>query len=220
MSPVSSLIASPWGYGIYHMLCGLVFFCGINSAVVCNVAYPFIVANGAANEAAVLAGNAPIFATTYGTDTMIWAGGTGATIGLVLLMTFIAKSKYFKTLGRMSVGPGIFNINEPVIFGAPIAFNPIFFIPFVFLPGLLATSTVLLMEAGIIAMPTIGMVPWTLPPGLIGFFMTGGAISTTVWSILIVVITIAVYYPFFRVADKQQYEKELQESKELDNQTI
>ena len=50
--------------------------------------------------------------------------------------------------------------------------------------------------------------------------MTGGAISTTVWSILIVVITIAVYYPFFRVADKQQYEKELQESKELDNQTI
>ena len=220
MSPVSSLIASPWGYGIYHMLCGLVFFCGINSAVVCNVAYQFIVANGAANEAAVLAGNAPIFATTYGTDTMIWAGGTGATIGLVLLMTFIAKSKYFKTLGRMSVGPGIFNINEPVIFGAPIAFNPIFFIPFVFLPGLLATSTVLLMEAGIIAMPTIGMVPWTLPPGLIGFFMTGGAISTTVWSILIVVITIVVYYPFFRVADKQQYEKELQESKELDNQTI
>ena len=69
-------------------------------------------------------------------------------------------------------------------------------------------------------MPTIGMVPWTLPPGLIGFFMTGGAISTTVWSILIVVITIVVYYPFFRVADKQQYEKELQESKELDNQTI
>lgn len=212
MSPVSSLIASPWGYGIYHMLCGLVFFCGINSAVVCNVAYPFIVANGAANEAAVLAGNSPIFAATYGTDTMIWAGGTGATIGLVLLMTFIAKSQYFKTLGRMSVGPGIFNINEPVIFGAPIAFNPIFFIPFVILPGILATSTVLLMEAGIVAMPTIGMVPWTLPPVLIGFFMTGGAISTTIWAALVVVITIVVYYPFFKIADKQQYEKEINES--------
>lgn len=220
MSPVASLLSSPWGYGIYHMLCGLVFFCGINSAVVCNVAYPFIVANGAANETAVLAGNAPIYAATYGTDTMIWAGGTGATIGLVILMSFIAKSKYFKTLGRMSLGPGIFNINEPVIFGAPIAFNPIFFIPFVLLPFILATATVLLMEAGIIAMPTIGMVPWTLPPILIGFFMTGGALSTTIWAFLVVVISVLVYYPFFRLADKQQYEKELNESKELADHTI
>lgn len=212
MSPLSSAISTPWGYGIYHMLCGFVFFCGINSAVVCNVALPFILANGAANEAAVAAGQAPIYAATYGVDTMIWGGGTGVTIGLVLLMSFIAKSKYFKTLGRMSLAPGIFNINEPVIFGTPICFNPIFFIPFVILPGVLATSTVLLMEAGIIAMPTIGMVPWTIPPILIGFFMTSGAISTTIWAFLVVVISIVVYYPFFRMADKQQYEKELSEA--------
>lgn len=196
------------------MLCGFVFFCGINSAVVCNVALPFILANGAANEAAVAAGQAPIFAATYGVDTMIWGGGTGVTIGLVLLMTFVAKSKFFKTLGRMSFGPGIFNINEPVIFGTPICFNPIFFIPFVILPGVLATSTVLLMEAGIVAMPTIGMVPWTLPPILIGFFMTGGAISTTIWAALVVVISVVVYYPFFKMADKQQYEKEINESQD------
>lgn len=214
MSPLSSFISTPWGYGIYHMLCGFVFFCGINSAVVCNVALPFILANGAANEAAVAAGQAPIFAATYGVDTMIWGGGTGVTIGLVLLMTFVAKSKFFKTLGRMSFGPGIFNINEPVIFGTPICFNPIFFIPFVILPGVLATSTVLLMEAGIVAMPTIGMVPWTLHPILIGFFMTGGAISTTIWAALVVVISVVVYYPFFKMADKQQYEKEINESQD------
>lgn len=212
MSPISSMLNTPWGYAIYHMLCGFVFFCGINSAVVCNVALPFIVANGAANEAAIAAGNAALFPATYGTDTMIWAGGTGATIGLVILMSFLAKSKYFKTLGRMSIGPGIFNINEPVIFGSPICFNPVFLIPFVFLPGLLAFSTYILMSSGIIATPTVAMVPWTLPPVLIGFVMTSGAWSTTIWAFLVVVISILVYYPFFRMADRQQYKKEIEES--------
>lgn len=214
MSPISSTLNTPWGYGIYHALCGFVFFCGINSAVVCDVAFPFILANGAANEAAIAAGKAPIYAATYGTDTMMWAGGTGATIGLVLLMTFMAKSQYFKTLGKMSLGPGIFNINEPIIFGTPICFNPVFLIPFVLLPGLLAFTTFMLMTSGIIAMPTIGMVPWTLPPILVGFFMTSGAWSTTIWAFLVVVISVIVYYPFFKIADKQQYEKEINESEQ------
>ncbi|MCI9093304.1 MAG: PTS transporter subunit EIIC [Coprobacillus sp.] len=214
MSPVSNLLKTPWGYALYHSLMGLVFFCGINSAVVCDVAYPFLLANGIANEEAIRAGGAAIYGATYGTDVLIWAGGTGATIGLMILMSFVAKSQYFKTLGRMSIGPGIFNINEPIIFGTPICFNPIFLFPFVILPGILAGSTILLMEAGIIAMPTVSMVPWTTPPILIGFLMTSGALSTTIWSALIIVISVAVYYPFFKVADKQQYEKEVSESQQ------
>lgn len=220
MSPISSVLNTPWGYAIYHGLCGLVFFCGINSAVVCDIAYPFIIANGTANEAAIAAGNAALFPATYGTDTMIWAGGTGATIGLMILMSFIAKSKYFKTLGRASVGPGIFNINEPIIFGTPICFNPIFLLPFVLLPMVLAFSTYVLMTSGIIAMPTVAMVPWTTPPIIVGFLMTGGAWSTTIWAALIVVISIVVYYPFLKMADKQQYEKELQEGQKELNEDI
>lgn len=211
MSPISHLLNTPWGYALYHGLMGLVFFCGINSAVVCDVAYPFILANGIANEEAIAAGHAALYPATYGTDTMLWAGGTGATIGLMILMTFFAKSKYFKTLGRMSIGPGIFNINEPIIFGTPICFNPIFLIPFVFLPAVLAFTTFVLMTSGIIAMPTVSMVPWTTPPIIIGFLMTGGAWSTTIWALLIVVISVVVYYPFFRIADKQQYQKEINE---------
>ena len=215
MSPVSGLLQSWWGYAIYHSLMGLVFFCGINSAVVCNVAYPFLLANGIANEAAIRAGGSALFGATYGTDVLIWAGGTGATIGLMILMSFIAKSKYFKTLGRLSIGPGIFNINEPIIFGTPICFNPLFLLPFVVLPGVLAGSTILMMEAGIIAMPTVSMVPWTTPPVLIGFLMTSGAWSTTLWALCIPIISIIVYYPFFRIADKHQYNKELREEAEL-----
>lgn len=211
MSPISLLLNTPWGYALYHALMGLVFFCGINSAVICDAAYPFILANGVANEEAIAAGGAALFPATYGTDTLIWAGGTGATIGLMLLMTFMAKSKYFKTLGRMSIGPGIFNINEPIIFGTPICFNPIFLIPFVLLPGILAFTTFVLMTSGIIAMPTVSMVPWTTPPIIIGFLMTSGAWSTTIWAFLVVIISIIVYYPFFKIADKQQYQKELSE---------
>lgn len=208
MSPLSGAINTPWGYAIYHMLCGLVFFCGINSAVVIGVVQAFIMQNGAMNEAAFKAGETMHYAATYATDTMIWAGGTGATIGLVILMAIRSKSKSMKTIGRMSIGPGIFNINEPVIFGTPICFNPIFLIPFVFLPGILAFSTYILMETGMIAMPAVGMVPWTLPPIAIGFVMSNGAISTGIWSILIVIISIVVYYPFFKMADKREYVNE------------
>ena len=208
MTPITAILNTPFGYAIYHMLCGLVFWCGINSAVICDVAYPFIIANGAANEAAIAAGKAPIYAATYGTDTMMWAGGTGATIGLLILMAFFAKSKQMKEIGKMSMGPGLFNINEPVIFGTPICFNGLFLIPFVILPGLLAFTTYILMDTGIIAMGTVSMVPWTLPPVVCAFFMSGGAISTTIWGACIVIISILVYYPFFKIADKQALEEE------------
>lgn len=211
LMPVSHMLNNPFGYALYHMLCGLAFFCGINSAVICDIAFPFIIANGTANEAAFAAGQAVLNPATYGTDTLVWAGGTGATIGLVFLMSFIGKSKYFKTLGRMSVGPAIFNINEPVIFGTPICFNPMFLIPFILLPGVIAFTTFQLMASGIIGMPIVGMVPWTCPPILVGFLMSGGSISTTLWAFLVVVISLVVYYPFFKIADKQQYEKELHE---------
>lgn len=216
LSPVSHMLSNPFGYALYHMLCGLAFFCGINSAVVCDIAFPFIIANGTANEAAYAAGQAVLNPATYGTDTLVWAGGTGATIGLVILMSFIGKSKFFKTLGRMSVGPAAFNINEPVIFGTPICFNPIFLIPFIFLPGVIAFTTYQLMASGIIGMPIVGMVPWTTPPVLIGFLMSGGNMGTTIWALLVVIISIVVYYPFFKVADKQQYEKELREDAQVE----
>ncbi|CAM3597125.1 PTS transporter subunit EIIC [Erysipelothrix urinaevulpis] len=208
LSPLSKFLNTLPGYVIYHMLCAMVFFLGINSAVVIGVFQAFLTSNSLANEAAYAAGKTVEFVATNSVDTMIWAGGTGATIGLVLLMAFTAKSKMFKTLGRMSLGPGIFNINEPIIFGTPIAFNPIFLLPFVLTPGLIAGVTYILMTNNIISMPIIGNVPWTIPPVFVGYAMSGGDIPTTVWSGLIVVISVVIYYPFFRIMDKQMLEQE------------
>ena len=212
MTPVTWVLNSAPGYAFYHMLCALVFFCGINSQVVIGVAMPFLMQNGALNEKAFQAGEQVMFAATNATDAMIWAGGTGATLGLVVLMSLMAKSQYFKKLGRMSLGPGIFNINEPVIFGTPVCFNPLFMLPFILTPGLIAASTYLLMQYGIIDMPHVANLPWTTPTFVVGFLMTGGSISTTLWSFMIVIISVLIYYPFFRMADKQLYLKEQQET--------
>lgn len=220
LSPITFALNSVPGYAIYHMLCALVFFCGINSQVVIGVALPFLMQNGALNEKAYLAGEPLMYAATNATDAMIWAGGTGATLGLVILMSLTARSKYFKTLGRMSIGPGIFNINEPIIFGTPICFNPLFMVPFILTPGILAGLTFFFMQSGIIAMPHVANLPWTTPPVIVGFLMTGGSISTTVWSLIIVIISMLVYYPFFRLADKQFHQKELQEAQQMQGENI
>ena len=212
LTPVTYVLNSAPGYALYHMLCALVFFCGINSQVVIGVAMPFLMQNGALNEKAFQAGEQLMFAATNATDAMIWAGGTGATLGLVILMALTAKSQYFKKLGRMSLGPGIFNINEPVIFGSPICFNPLFMLPFILTPGLVAGSTYLLMQHGIIDMPHVANLPWTTPTFIVGFLMTGGSLSTTLWSFMIIIISLLIYFPFFRIADKQLYLKEQQEA--------
>jgi PTS system cellobiose-specific IIC component len=211
LSPIAKAVNTLPGYALYHMLCGLVFFCGINSMVVIGVVMPFVLQFGAANEQALIAGEPLKYAVTWATDSMIWSGGTGATIGLVLLMSVIAKSKYFRTLGRMSLLPGVFNINEPIIFGVPICFNPLFLIPYVLTPGILAASTYAVMNAGFVAMPSVTNLPWTTPPIIIGFLMSNGTLSTTIWSALVVVISLVIFYPFFKIADNQQYQKEVQE---------
>jgi len=212
MTPVTFVLNSAPGYAIYHMLCALVFFCGINSQVVIGVAMPFLMQNGAMNERAFQAGETVMYAATNATDAMIWSGGTGATLGLVLLMSLTAKSRYFRKLGRMSLGPGIFNINEPVIFGAPVCFNPLFMVPFIVTPGLLAGSTWLLMQHGVIDLPHVANLPWTTPGFIVGFLMTGGSLSTTLWSFAIVAISLLIYYPFFRIADRQLYQQECAEA--------
>ena len=210
LSPLSKFLNTLPGYMLYHMLCAVVFFLGINSAVVIGVFQVFLTSNSLANEAAYAAGETVQFVATNSVDTMIWAGGTGATIGLVLLMAFTAKSKMLRTLGKMSLGPGIFNINEPIIFGTPIAFNPMFLLPFVLTPGLIAGATYLLMTNNIISMPIIGNVPWTIPPVFVGYAMSGGDLATTLWSGLIVIISVMIYYPFFRIVDKQMLKQEAQ----------
>lgn len=217
--PFANMFNTLPGYVIYHMACAFCFFCGLNSWIIMAAIYPILVSNGAANEAAFLAGETIPYIITNSTDILIWVGGTGATLALSILMSFRAKSATYKAVGKVSLIPGIFEINEPVIFGTPICMNPLYFLPFVILPGILAGATYILMDTGIIAMPMIANLTWRTPPIIIGWLMSNGSLSTTIWAIIVFAISFVAYYPFFKIGDKMEYEKEQELLKEEESKT-
>ena len=139
-------------------------------------------------------------------------GGTGATLGLVISM-LRSKSKLYKSVGELSLPSAIFCINEPVIFGFPIVFNPIMMIPFTITPMILCTLTYALMYFNIIGRPVL-QIPWTMPPIFAAYFVTGGNIPAVIWSACTIVISVFVFLPFFKMAEKKQLEKEEAESRE------
>jgi PTS system cellobiose-specific IIC component len=132
--------------------------------------------------------------------------GAGITIGLVVFMTFMAKSTQLKSIGKLALVPGIFNINEPVLFGLPIVMNPMLAIPFFIMPPLSAGSTYLLIKAGILPYLNGVQVPWTTPPVVSGFLIGGWKVA--IWQAMILVVSFFVYLPFIRSYDKMLYEKE------------
>lgn len=130
-------------------------------------------------------------------------GGSGATFGLMFLMIFVAKSTQFKTLGKLALGPGLFNINEPIIFGIPIVLNPVMLIPFIFVPLIIATLSYIVMNIGLVPYTNGVNLPWTTPAP-IGMFLVSGW-RGGVWSLIVAVLSAVMYYPFFRVVDNQAY---------------
>lgn len=141
--------------------------------------------------------------------------GAGMTLGLVVFMTFMAKSTQFKSIGKLALVPGIFNINEPVLFGVPIVMNPMLALPFFIMPPLSAGSTYLLIKAGILPYLNGVQVPWTTPPVISGFLIGGWKVA--IWQAIILIISFFVYLPFARSYDnmlyKQEQAKKAEESK-------
>lgn len=133
---------------------------------------------------------------------MMNVGGSGATFALVICMAWRARSQQMKQLGKLSLGPSFFNINEPIIFGMPIVMNPMLIIPFIVAPLLTVVATYIGMSTGLVAKPAGLAVPWTMPPILHGYLVTGGKISGAVMQLINITLAFLVYYPFFRSWDK------------------
>ncbi|NBI07028.1 PTS sugar transporter subunit IIC [Senegalia massiliensis] len=140
----------------------------------------------------------------------IWIGGSGATIGLVLLLAFASKSKYAKTLGRTALAPGIFNINEPLIFGAPIVLNPILIAPFILAPVVNTIVSYVAMSMELVSRPSV-LAPWTLPGPIGAYLATGGDWKAIVLNLICIVLSVLIYYPFFKLYDNKQLELETEE---------
>lgn len=132
--------------------------------------------------------------------------GAGMTIGLVVFMTFFAKSQQMKGIGKLALVPGIFNINEPVLFGVPLVLNPLLAVPFFIMPPLSAGSTYLLIKAGILPYLNGVQVPWTTPPVISGFLIGGWKVA--IWQAIILIVSFFLYLPFARKYDNMLYAQE------------
>ena len=146
-------------------------------------------------------------------DSYIFLGGTGATLGLIIAIFIASRRQDHRSIAKLALPSGIFQINEPILFGLPIIMNPVMFIPFVIIQPLLAAITMTAYTLGFIP-PVTNLAPWTMPTGLGAFFNTNGSIAALVLALFNLGIAVLVYLPFVVVANKAQTVIDEEESEE------
>lgn len=166
----------------------------------------------ALNVAAVAAGGTATLLTTSEVCNGIALcvlGGMGCTLAFnIWLLT--SKSKKLKTLGKVCIGPSIFNINEPILFGAPMVFNPTLMLPMWICTFVNATIVWVVMKTGLLAIPTIQLAMVATIPAPISTVMFTGDFRGIIWWIICLAIDLAIYYPFFKTFEKSVLAKEEQ----------
>lgn len=192
------------GILVYAFLVTLLWSVGINGDNAMDaIVAPIFLQYLAANVQAVTQGQPLPYITAYGFFTVfVNVGGTGATIALALLM-LNSKEPGYRKVSRLSLPTQIFQINEPIFFGFPIVLNPIFMVPYVLNALILTTGTFLLMHWGVIHKPFVN-VPWTTPPIIGHYLVTGGDWKAAVWGLLSLLIAMLVYFPFAKTAERQR----------------
>ncbi len=141
-------------------------------------------------------------------------GGSGATWPLVIYM-LRSRSAQLKTVGRVALGPAIFNINEPVTFGVPMMLNPVMIVPFVMVPVIIVTINFIAFSIGLVHVPMV-IQPFTVPIGLSGFIASGGDLRGSLLQFFDLAVSAVLYYPFFKAWERILVAKEeaaLQEEK-------
>jgi len=166
----------------------------------------------AATQANLLAYQAgtdlPYIVTAEFISNLIYLGGSGATLSLAFIMAFLAKSKQIQYIGRLSIAPGIFNINETVTFGLPIIMNPMMMIPFFVAPLAITALSYFSIALGLVGRLPGLVAPWTMPAILSGFYIGGGDVRVVLLQVVNFVVTGLIYYPFIMTWDKKKYEEE------------
>ena len=208
--PLTSIGGGYWGAFLYLFLGLILWLFGIHGSMLMYVAMGTIANAMWAENMVAFASGLPAPHPEWLYMYFVNLGGSGATLGLVLLMTFAAKSEHLKTLGKISLPTSIFNINEPVIFGTPMVMNATLAIPFIAAPTVNFFLTTLVNKFGF-AVLTGSMQNNYYPIGMLGALATGSW-TGFVWSIALVIIDLAIYYPFFKAYDAEKVKEEQSKS--------
>ncbi|MBX7281854.1 PTS sugar transporter subunit IIC, partial [Clostridium chauvoei] len=208
--PLGLLGNNIFGTVISILLNSLFWFVGIHGGNVVNsILNPIWLMNSDANRLIFQADSAaqlPHIITQQFMDNFVYMGGGGATIGLVIVIAIIARrnraSQITKTMAPLTFTPGIFNINEPAMFGLPIVMNVSLIIPFILAPIANAVISYAAMATGLVATTTGIAVSWTMPPIISGFLTTGGHISGSILQLVCILVDVAIYWFFYKTVEK------------------
>ena len=217
--PLGLLGNNIFGTMVAILLNSLFWFVGIHGGNVVNsILNPIWLMNSDANRLIFQAdklAELPHTITAQFIDNFVYMGGGGATIGLVVVIAIIARrkkaSQITKTMAPLTLTPGLFNINEPAMFGLPIVMNISLLIPFILAPLANAVICYFAMSTGLVAKTTGITVSWTMPPIISGFLTTGGHISGAILQAVCIIVDIAIYWGFYRAVEKQNLELEAAE---------
>lgn len=210
--PLNALVSWP---GVFVMMfVALLLWCfGIHGTMVMlSVLMPVMIQVAVENNALHEAGQPLIISPIVLFGALAVCGGTGNTLPLALMCAFKAKSEQLKAVGKISAVPGWFGINEPMTFGVPIMYNPIMCIPYVLNPMLVGVCYIIGYFSGFI-MPAWISMNALLPMGF-GNFLATLNWTNFIWDYLMLIPTTLVWYPFFKVYDKQLVAKEAAEAEE------
>ncbi|MFR1905584.1 MAG: PTS sugar transporter subunit IIC [Clostridium neonatale] len=190
---------------VTQFLIQFLWFFGIHGHNVVNpMITPILQTLGLQNLEAYTAGleRTNIFTMQFQEIFTVSLGGSGMTLIVVLMMIFFMKSKTLKSLGKLAIGPGAFNVNEPVIFGLPIVLNSLAFIPWVFGTMISAAIAYFAMKLGIVPLTTGVAIPWTTPIFISGMMATNSIMGGVLQLVQALIVGV-IWFPFLKMMDKK-----------------
>lgn len=201
--PLRHIGTGLWGCLILYSLGNLLWLFGIHHSVIySSVLEPLLIINITENIAAYNAGKAiPNIINVSQIQVYALMGGSGSTLCLLIATLLVSRSAAARNVAKLSIGPGIFNINEPVIFGYPIVYNISMAIPFVGVPALGILISYFATKVGLMG-PAVIQVPWTTPVFINSFLATAGDWRSIIVQAVILVLGVLIYMPFVKVNDK------------------
>jgi len=205
--PLSDFIQSPIGFVAVMFIYCFLYSMGISSWVLTPVTQPVFLAGITANIALAGAGTATVANLNLATSstiysTYLWVGGIGCTLPLIIML-IRSRSKKLSALGKACFVPSIFNINEPVVFGA-IAWNPFLMVP-MWLQGIILPIVIYIFTKVIpfAPIPTVQFEMWYCPFP-ISTWLTTGSVRAIILLVIVVAISTAIWYPFFKAYETQE----------------
>lgn len=205
-APLMGIGANPIGAALYLMSGKLLWMFGIHGDMLTYATLGSVRSAATQANMAAFAAGTPVPYLEWGLLTPMTNVGI---LGLTILL-LISKSKQHKSLGRLAIATSIFNITEPIMFGLPVILNPIMAIPFVLTPGICVILTSFVMKLGLVA-PLTGVALSNVIPTPIYMWMATNSITGLIWGCIIVALCVAIFFPFYKIAEKAALKEEQSE---------